>query len=202
MPSVSASQRHPSVQSERARWMAAWMAILGTLLLLQACAGLAGSRTVRVGTEQIEAAMLRSFPLDRRLLELVDVRLSDPQLTLQPDRNRIRAVLRIGARMPYFGSTGVGRLSFDAALRFDPSDHSLRLSKVKVQDFSLNGADDNLRSTTERIAAAVAERMLEDLPIYRLDERLIDDLRRAGLRASRVTVEPSGVEVLLEPSAR
>ncbi|MEO5733877.1 MAG: hypothetical protein ABIN96_04745 [Rubrivivax sp.] len=181
--------------------LAAWLAC-ATLLLLQACASVGGSRTISIGTDRIEAQMLRSFPIDRRLLEIVDVRLSDPELTMQPERNRIAAVLRIGARMPYFGSTGTGRLSFDAGLRVDPSDHSLRLSKVRVQDFRFNGSDDALRSTAERIAAAVAERMLEDLPIVSLDDRRVDDLKRAGLRPTTATVTSRGVDVQLEPVAR
>ena len=51
----------------------------------------------------------------------------------------------------------------------------------------------------QRIGALLAERVLEDLAVYRLKPQQAERLREAGLRTGAVTVTSRGVEVTLAP---
>ena len=107
------------------------------------CAGLGGPTTVTLRADEIQALVQKSFPRERRLLEVLDVQ----------------------ARERLLGGSWAGRLDFDAALRWDAADQSVRLTQVRVQDLVLTSGGNATRSSTERLGAAVAERLLEDLSL-------------------------------------
>ena len=124
-----------------------------------------GPTTVTLRADEIQALVQKSFPRERRLLDVVDVSITAPRTRLLPDSNRIGAALDVQARERLLGGRWAGRLDFDAALRWDAADQSVRLTQVRVQDLVLNSGGNATRSSTERLGAAVAERMLEDLSL-------------------------------------
>jgi hypothetical protein len=157
---------------------------------------------VTLSAREIEHLLERRFPLERRLLELFDVTLARPRLALWPQRNRLAAAFDFEARERLLGTRSQGRLDFDAALRWQASDRSLRLWQVRVQEFSLDRTGRAPRSGAERLGGALVERVLEDLPIYTLSEERAERLRREGWVPGSVNVTAHGVEVTLEPAAR
>ena len=152
--------------------------------------------------DEIQALLQKSFPRERRLLDAVDVSIAAPRTRLLPDSNRIGAVLDVQARERIFGGSWSGRLDFDAALRWDAAEQSVRLTQVRVQDLVLNSAGNATRSSTERLGAAVAERMLEDLSLYRLKPERAAQLQQKGYAPSAVTVTSRGVEITFEAVKR
>lgn len=170
--------------------------------VLAGCAGLMLPRTLSLDADELQRLIERRFPIERRLLEVLEVNLSAPRLRLLPDVNRLAAIVDIGTRDRLFGGSWRGRLDFEAALRFEAADPSLRLTQVRVRDFSLDTAASGLRAQAERLGAALVERVLEDLVVYRLPPERSDALRRAGLVPGAVTVTARGVDVTLVPVAR
>ena len=166
------------------------------------CAGFGGATTVTLHADEIQALLQKSFPRERRLLDAVDVSIAAPRTRLLPDSNRIGAVLDVQARERVFGGSWSGRLDFDAALRWDAAEQSVRLTQVRVQDLVLNSAGNATRSTTERLGAAVAERMLQDLSLYRLKPERAAQLQQKGYAPSAVTVTSRGVEITFEAVKR
>ena len=177
-------------------------------LTLAGCAVLDRDGTVTLSEREINRLIERRFPIERRLLEVFDVSVSAPRVSLLPDRNRLAALLDLQARERILGSQWGGRLDFDSQLRWEASDHSLRLHQVRVQDLALGAGAGGLgaaRSVAERLGAAVAERMLEDLSLYTLPpERAarVERLRRAGPAPVAVAVTARGVEITLADPAR
>ena len=166
------------------------------------CAGLGGPTTVTLRADEIQALVQKSFPRERRLLEVLDVSITAPRTRLLPDSNRIGAVLDVQARERLLGGSWAGRLDFDAALRWDAVDQSVRLTQVRVQDLLLSSTGNAARSSTERLGAAVAERMLEDLSLYRLSPERAAQLQQKGYTPSAVTVTSRGVEITFEAVKR
>ena len=177
-------------------------------LTLAGCAVLDRDGTVTLSEREINRLIERRFPIERRLLEVFDVSVSAPRVSLLPDRNRLAALLDLQARERILGSQWGGRLDFDSQLRWEASDQSLRLHQVRVQDLALGAGAGGLgaaRSVAERLGAAVAERMLEDLSLYTLPpERAarVERLRRAGQAPVAVAVTARGVEITLSDPAR
>ena len=170
---------------------------LGAGAGLAGCAGLAGPPRLRFGERELAAMLERHFPLERRLLEVIDVEVRTPRLRLLPERNRIAARVDIGTRDRLFGSRLNGELDFDSALRFQARDQTLRLDQVRVQDLKVAGSGGDARTPFERLGAALAERVLEGMVLYTLPAERAEQLRRAGLAPGAVTVTSGGVEVEL-----
>lgn len=176
---------------------------------LPGCAGLGGPSVITLGEAELAALVGRAFPLNRRVLEVLDLQLSAPRLRLQPERNRVAVALTLQAQERLRGGSGRGELAFDSALRYEPQDASVRLTQVRVQQVDFvpgssagpaSAALDALTAqpgTAQRIGRALAERALEDLAIYRLGAERQASLRQLGLQPGAVTVTARGVEITL-----
>jgi hypothetical protein len=173
-----------------------------TTLLLAGCAGLAGPPTLTLTQADADRLLRGRFPIERRLLEVVDASMRAPALRLVPETNRLAAVVEVQAHDRLLGGSWQGLLSFDAALRWEPRDQSVRLTQVRVQDLALNPGQAATRSSVERLGAALAERVLEDISLYRLSDERAAELQRRGLMPGAVTVTSRGVEITFVPSTR
>jgi len=172
------------------------MALLGAplpLLLLAGCAGLSGPREVRVSSDELQRAIERQFPQQRRLLEIVDVTVARPVLRLLPERNRIATDLELSAVERLSGRIVRGRLALEYALRYEPTDASVRITGVRVQDVQLQLDAGPLSATGTRIAGLLAERLLEDFALYRADAEQVRALQRLGITAAEVEVQRDGL---------
>ena len=175
---------------------------LAAAVALPGCAGLLQPRSLTLDAAEIQHLLDRRFPQDRRLLEVLDVRVSAPRARLLPETNRVGAVLDIQAEDRVFGGRWQGRLDVDATLRWQGTDQTLRLDQVRVQDLARDPGGSAARSAAERLGAVVAERLLEGLPLYQLAGEPAARLQRAGLQPAGVTVLRQGVEITLQPVPR
>ncbi len=185
------------------RLLTAWLATLATLWLV-ACSNLGAPQKLVLSEPELQRLLQSRFPVEQRLLELFEVRATSPQLRLLPERNRLQAVLDLQARDRILASQFKGRLNFDAALRWEAADHTVRLDQVRVQDFALLDTPTPAgprRTATERVAAALAERVLEGLVLYRLPEEKRARLNHAGVQPAALLVTHSGLEITFAPKA-
>ena len=175
-------------------------------LSLVGCAGLGGPPTVTISAGELEQIVERSFPIDRRFLEMLDVSVKSPKVSLLPERNRVAVVLGVRARDRVFANNWQGQLSFDAALRWESADQSLHLTQVRVQDLALDNPGAATRTAAERMGGALAERVLEDMSLYKLTPEKLAQLQTSaglpGLAPSAVTVTSRGVEITFAPAAK
>lgn len=194
---------------------------IGLGLALAGCANLGGPSVVTLGQADLNALMGRAFPVQKRVLELIDVTLSAPSLQLLPERNRIAVVLALASQERVFGLAGRGRLDFDSALRYEPRDATLRLTQVRVQQLTLEGglpqppaaaasaasgssttssASSPAANRLARLGSALAERALDELVLYTVPAERLASLRQLGLQPGAVTVTARGVEITLARS--
>ncbi len=172
------------------------MALLGAplpLALLAGCAGLSGPREVRVSSDELQRAIERQYPQQRRLLEIVDVTVARPVLRLLPERKRIATDLELSAVERLGGRIVRGRLALEYALRYEPTDASVRMTGVRVQDVQLQLDAGPLSATGTRLAGLLAERLLEDFALYRADAERVRLLQRLGITSAEVEVQRDGL---------
>ena len=171
---------------------------------------------------ELNALIARAFPLQRRVLELLDVQMSAPQLRLLPDANRLAVALVVSTQDRVVGRSARGSLRFDAALRWDSTESAIRLAQVRVQQLRLDGGDNTagldanaaaapalpvspidagalVASHAARLGLALAERALEGLPLYRLSPERQARLRQLGLQPGTVQVTSAGLQMTLVP---
>lgn len=196
---------------------------LGALVCVAGCAGALGPRVITFSESDLTGLINRSFPVKKRLLELLDVQLAAPSLRLLPERNRLALDLTLSTQERLTGKSGRARLVFDSALRYAPGDASVRLTQVQVQRLDVEtgaalpslpgalsatvpGASPSASAaaaasaqagTASWISGLLAERVLEDLAIYRVSAERLASLRQLGLQPGAVTVTARGLEITL-----
>ena len=167
---------------------------------LAGCAALLGPQSYTVDETELARLLARQFPRTQAIVGgLAELTLSSPELRLLPDRNKLGASFDVGASERLSGRATRGRLDLESALRYEPSDQSLRLAQVRVQQLQWDGAGSE---AAQRAAALLAERLLDNMALYRLKPEQSERLARTGLVPGPVTVTPRGVELAFVPAAR
>lgn len=161
---------------------------------LAGCASL-GPRNLTLSQADLQALIERQFPRERRVLEVVDLSLARPVVRLLPERNRIATELELSAIERLSGRTLGGRLALDHGLRYEPSDATVRLAQVKVSELTLDVGGAPLSAQAARLSGALAERVLDDFVIYRLNDERREALKRAGLERADFVVTGRGIEL-------
>jgi hypothetical protein len=169
------------------------------LLALSGCAGLIGTHDVDISESQLTLLLARQFPMDRKVLEVIDLNITNPQIELLPQANRVATALDVTALDRLFGSTAMGHVKVDYGLRFQPSDHTIRMTQVHVRELTLSSGSNNLRGASQRIGGLVAENALENLVLYRMKPAQADEMDRLNLVASPITVTPQGLHMTVSP---
>src|SRR4051812_22402301 len=80
-------------------------------MLLASCAGLIGPREVEVPLVKLQAGLERRFPLHQPLLELFDVQMSRPQLSLPEGGERVAIALDLNVAPPFLKQSYSGQLA-------------------------------------------------------------------------------------------
>jgi hypothetical protein len=182
---------------------ARWLALLACLLL-SACAGMGVPRSITLGEAELQAQLAKRFPMQRSLLDSFDLQLSDPTLRVDASARRLATEMTLRGSERRTGRSLQGRLALDYALRFEPQDGSVRLVQPRIASLEFEpepGLSPRRGEMAQRMGIALAERMLDDLVLYRVPEPRLQALKAAGFRPGMLQVTPAGVEITIEPLA-
>jgi hypothetical protein len=173
--------------------------LLAAPLLLSSCATLLGPRQMEIPVERLQAALAGRFPFNNRYLELLDIRVSNPRVTLQPHSNRVLTSLDAAVAPPFMNKSWLGNLAISGQLRFDPARNALVLAEPRVETFDVQGLDPLYANQIRLVGSLLAEQMLKDVPLYTFEP---DQLRYAGTRfnPTRITTRPNSLVVTFEPA--
>ena len=178
---------------------ALWAAVLALLALLSGCAGLLGTHDVDISESQLTLLVARQFPMERKVMEVIDVDITNPVLTLIPQDNRVGTELDIAAVDRLFGNSAAAHIKLDYGLRFQLSDHTIRMTQVRVRELTLASGSSSLHGAAQRLGGLVAEGALENLVLYRMKPAQADEMDRLDLVASPITVTPQGLHMSVSP---
>jgi hypothetical protein len=185
----------------RRRFGAATAALVGLAFAFgtTGCADLTGPRTLSISESELALLLARQFPMERKVLEVIDLEIANPQIHLLPDRNRLGTDVDFSALDRLFGTRAQGRVNLDYALRFEPSDHSIRMSQVRVRELTFESGSSSLHGTAQRIGTLVAENILENMPLYKMKPSQADTMDRLNLVAGPIMVTPQGIQMTISP---
>jgi hypothetical protein len=169
------------------------MAGAASLAWLAGCASFGGHYTF--SQRELQAALERKFPFNKRYLEVFDIQLANPQLTLDPARNRIS--LQFDATLDnklFFRQPLNGRFALYSGLRYDAPTRSVVLQDPQVLQFDVQGLPGQFSRQLNALGGVLAEQLLQDYPLYTFRP---DQLRVAGaaVEPGTITVLPDGVAV-------
>ena len=179
----------------RRRWLAAAgiATAAAATAWLAACGGFMNEYTF--SQSQLQSALDRKFPFNKRYMELFDIQLANPQLALDPARNRVTVQFdaTIDNRL-FFRQPLTGRFALDSALRYDPPSHSLVLQDPEVRQFDVQGMPAQFSRQLNALGGILSEQLLQGYPLYTFKP---EQLRLAGAPAEpgTITVLPDGINV-------
>jgi hypothetical protein len=173
--------------------------ILTAAWLLASCATLMGPRDVEIPLARLQEAIAGKFPFNNRYLELVDIHVSNPKVSLQPETNRIVTSMDTSIAPPFLNRSWKGNLAISGNLKFDPARNALVLGDPRVERFAIDGMDGALTGRAGKIGSLLAEQLLRDAPLYTFKP---EDLRYAGTNftLSKITARPNSLVVTFEPA--
>lgn len=185
--------------SRRLVWTTGGLLLAATLA---GCAALGGGpRTVEISEARLVELISRPFPRSQRYLDLFDVTLSAPRVRLIPAQNRIGTELAYALGASVLGERQMtGTLGLSYGLRFEPSDATVRLANVKVERFDLSGLPRAYAVRAHQLGALLAEHLLQDLVVHRLDAVDMRRMEGRGLKPGALSVVPGGLRLQLDPA--
>jgi hypothetical protein len=167
--------------------------------MLPGCAAVPGPRSVTISEEELTRHLAQRFPVDRRLLDWIDLRLETPRVLLRPDTNRVAVDMGLEIRERLSWRSFPLQIGLDSALRYDAGSGAVVLSDVKVQRLGVIGLPEEVAPVVLQLGAPLAERLLEGMAIHRFTQQQLTSAAGHGLRPDAIRVTPRGVEMTLVP---
>ncbi len=173
---------------------------LGAAAALTSCASILGPREVDLPLSKLQAGIDRRFPMDNRLLELFDLRLSRPQLAVLPG-DRVALTIDASVAQSFLRNPLSGTLAFSGRLVVDPARSGVYLAEPRLERFAISGIDEAVGRQLWRAANGVLEQAILDIPVYSFR---MDELRYAGVQyvPTRIATTTTGLRVSLEPASQ
>ena len=176
------------------------LVLCSATLLLGACAAVLGPRNIEVSQQRLQELVSRRFPVSKRYLELFDVTVSSPRMTLLPEANRIATQLDVNASDRLLRRPLNGSLDLNYALRFEPADNTVRLTDVRVDSFLIGDAPGSLQNQLNRIGRLLAEELLDGQVVHTLRPEDVKSAQGRGYQPGELKVTPRGLVLTLNPS--
>ncbi|HEY0061402.1 MAG TPA: DUF1439 domain-containing protein [Telluria sp.] len=167
--------------------------------LLASCASLVGPRDVELPLAKLQSGLERRFPVSNRMLELFDVELSRPQLSLQSDAGRVALSLDASVAPAFLRQSWRGNLALSGRLYIDPVRNAVMMSEPRVDKFTVDGIDESRQRQLAGVANVLMQKVVVDTPLYHFRP---EDLRYGGVQfvPTRIATTARGLTVSVEPA--
>ncbi len=177
-------------------WM---MVVCLACLILSACAHLMGARTVEISREELQAKLSKPFPTTQRVMNVLDISAQAPTLTMLPDLNRVVTRMALSAQDSLMGKSYQGSIALSFGLRYEPTDLSIRLTQVKLDEVQIDGLPAIYQRTLTRLAASFTETRLQDFAVHHFKPEDLSKADRMGYEVGEIRVTATGLAIALQP---
>ncbi len=158
-------------------------------------------RRLSLSREQLQAALAKRFPMEQRVADVLDVRLSAPKLSLLPATGRVATELQLDITERLLQSTHPASLALDFGLRFEPADRSVRMHSVRVQRLVFTRLAPSYQTLMNRYAPRLAEWALDGQALHQISESDWNTLQLLGLQPGEFKVTAQGLSLDFRPPA-
>jgi hypothetical protein len=167
--------------------------------VLASCASLVGPRQIEIPLYKLQAGVDRRFPVNNRALELFDIQLSRPQLTLLAGSDRVALNMDATVAPPFMKQSWSGSLALSGRLYVDVARGAVFMGDPHVDKFAVDGVDDARQRQLGKVANILVSKVIRDVPVYSFR---MEDLRYAGVQfvPTRITTTADALVVTVEPA--
>lgn len=167
-------------------------------LVLAACTSILGPRDVELPLARLQASLEKRFPFNSRYLELFDIQLTSPRLSLQPDGNRMLASFDASIAPSWLKRSWQGNFALSGVLAIDPARNAVVLTDPRVETLNMDGLDDKYARQLVKIGSLLAEEIFRGMPLYTFQP---DDFLYGGTTffPTKINTYRDGLVVSFEP---
>ncbi|WP_234639267.1 DUF1439 domain-containing protein [Delftia tsuruhatensis] len=176
-----------------------WLMVVaaGCSLAATGCSGKSVPGNVTVSRQRLQEVVASRFPRQFPVAGMLQLQLHSPTLALLPERNALNAVLQAQLSGPVLKQAYAGHLDLDFALRYEPTDRTLRAHQIKVNTLVINDLAPAMSDMLTTYAGALAEQALGQLVLYQLQDKELALVDSLNLEPGTITVTPEGLSVAL-----
>ena len=187
--------------SRARRSLCAAAAFAAVAALAAACSGLGAPQRIVLTPTDLYRELAKQLPVERRVLGVLRARVEMPRLRFISEEGRLGAEFDVAVADPLRGATYRGVIGFDSALRYEASDASVRLDRVRVQRLQFDGVPASSRPLFQELGGALAEQLLQGLAVHRFSAEQQRRAERLGVAPGAIGVTSEGVTIDLAPPA-
>jgi hypothetical protein len=148
--------------------------------------------------QELENGVKSRFPQDLQYLQVVQVRLSNPELALDPSRNRIITKVKVHAVSPFLASPVDGMLTISSGLKYDAAARAVRLDRPVIERVDAPGMPPAYAQLLNDVGKNAAAQALADYPLYTFKTEELQ-LNGQQFEPGAMTVTADGLKVEVRP---
>jgi hypothetical protein len=179
--------------------VAAWLAVQLTGCSMSAAH--AAQPSYKISMAQLQRVMAKRFPRRYPVRGMIDLDIAQPQLRLLPAANRVGAQVAIHASGPLLQRASNGNIDLDFALRYEPSDRTIRAWEIAVNRVDIEGLRPDAAQLLQAYVRASASESLLELVVHQLQPKDLALADTMGLAPGEITVTEDGLVVGFVPKA-
>lgn len=174
------------------------VALLAFALVLTACANLAGPRDVSIPLARLQAGVEKRFPLHNKAMDLLDINLSNPRLSLQDASDRVGLMLDTAVSPPFIKQSWRGSVAISGRLSIDVARGAVFINDPRLDQVAIEGVDSGRQQQFGKLANALLGNSIRDVAVYNFR---LEDLRYAGVQfvPTGIRTTTDAVIIHLEP---
>ena len=148
--------------------------------------------------DELQAELVKHFPVTRRYAELFSVTLRNPELTLDASANRAAITALMDIASPLLQPSPVaGIVAISSALRYDAPARTLRLVDPRADRLAVQGVGGADAQRLQRIGGVVAQELLRDYPLHTFKPEELT-VGRKTYEIGAITVQANDIKVELK----
>lgn len=183
----------------RRSWL--MVATASVALIATACSGKSVPSSVSVSSAKLQEMVAKRFPKQFPVAGLLQLSLTSPTLAMLPERNALNALIPVELGGKVLKEAYSGTLNVDFALRYEPSDRTLRAHQIKVNSLEMNGLAPAMSDMLATYTNALAEQALGQVVLYQLQDKDLALVDALAMEPGAITVTPQGLTIALVQKA-
>ena len=148
-----------------------------------------------VTTAQLQEAVAKRFPVRKRANGILDITVQAPQLRMMTEQNRLGAVMAVEAGGPALRRAYPGTFDLDFALRYEPSDMTIRAHELRVNALQFEGVPPEISMLLSSYGPQLAEQALQGAVLHTLKPQDLALPDSMGVQPSTITVTAKGLVI-------
>jgi len=156
----------------------------------------------KIPAGELHTALSARFPVRFGLPGWLEVRASAPGLLLLPARNLLGATLQVHVNASQVQELPAGEVDLVLALRYEPSDRTLRGQRPEILDLRWPGLPPETRQALLALLPAMAREVLGEVVLHQFTSRELALADTMGFAPDQLIVLDDGLLIVFGPRQR